>query len=83
MYDREMAGGAWAGGAEVEPCSMCGIRMRADQMVPDGGSACADIRWYCRDTPGCTQRWTARLNGQASYGEPSAQAPVRWRTSAT
>jgi hypothetical protein len=28
-------------------------------MVADGGSACHDVRWYCRDTGGCTQRWTS------------------------
>jgi hypothetical protein len=28
-------------------------------MVADGGSACADIRWYCRDMRACTERWTA------------------------
>jgi hypothetical protein len=30
-------------------------------MVPDGGQACADIRWYCKDVKSCTQRWTAGL----------------------
>jgi hypothetical protein len=38
---------------------MCGIRLRTDQMVADGGSACPDLRWYCRDTAGCTERWTS------------------------
>jgi hypothetical protein len=38
---------------------MCGIRMPAHQMVADGGSACLDVRWYCRDTWGCTRRWTS------------------------
>jgi hypothetical protein len=26
--------------------------------VPDGGQACADIRWYCKDAKACTERWT-------------------------
>jgi len=45
-------------------------------MVPDGGQACADIRWYCKDIKSCTQRWTARLPGTdrpasiPSAGEP-------------
>jgi len=30
-------------------------------MVPDGGQACADIRWYCKDAKSCTERWTANL----------------------
>jgi hypothetical protein len=38
---------------------MCGIRLPAHQMVADGGSACLDVRWYCRDTWGCTRRWTS------------------------
>jgi len=27
------------------------------QLVPDGGDACADVRWYCRDARECTERW--------------------------
>jgi hypothetical protein len=44
----------------VASCWMCGIRLSADHMMPDGGSACDDVRWYCRDTRACTERWTAR-----------------------
>ncbi|HEX9063642.1 MAG TPA: hypothetical protein VF843_00955 [Streptosporangiaceae bacterium] len=51
---------AWAPNMAVETCWMCGVRSPADQMVPDGGNACADVRWYCEDTATCTQRWTAR-----------------------
>ena len=43
----------------VRSCWMCGIRLPAHQMVADGGSACLDVRWYCRDTWGCTRRWTS------------------------
>lgn len=46
--------------AHVRSCWMCGIRLPAGQMVADGGSACLDVRWYCRDTWGCTRRWTSR-----------------------
>jgi hypothetical protein len=31
-------------------------------MMPDGGRACADIRWYCKDAKSCTERWTAQLS---------------------
>jgi len=41
-------------------CSLCGIALPTGLMVPDGGQACADIRWYCKDAKSCTERWTAR-----------------------
>ena len=44
-------------------CSLCGIALPIGMMVPDGGQACADIRWYCKDAKSCTERWTARLPG--------------------
>jgi hypothetical protein len=44
--------------AVARSCWMCGIGLSAGQMVADGGSACADVRWYCLDTRGCTERWT-------------------------
>jgi hypothetical protein len=50
------------GSATIESCWMCGIRVRVDQLIADGGSACPDVRWYCRDMHGCTQRWTMRLH---------------------
>ena len=45
--------------AAVVTCWMCGIHLHKAQMVPDGGSACPDIRWYCKDTQACTDRWTS------------------------
>jgi hypothetical protein len=42
-------------------CSLCGIALPTGLMVPDGGQACADIRWYCKDAKVCTERWTASL----------------------
>lgn len=63
----------------IERCWMCGIRLPVAQLVPDGGDACADIRWYCRDLRACTDRWTragtSRLTlGRAVGGTSSAGA---------
>jgi hypothetical protein len=44
---------------EVAQCSLCGIALPLGLLVPDGGQACADIRWYCKDAMSCAQRWTA------------------------
>jgi hypothetical protein len=44
---------------EVAQCSLCGIALPLGLMVPDGGHACADIQWYCKDAVSCTKRWTA------------------------
>lgn len=43
---------------EVAQCSLCGIALPIALLVPDGGDACADIRWYCKDATSCTERWT-------------------------
>ena len=43
---------------EVAQCSMCGMMLPLGLLVPDGGQACADIRWYCKDAKSCTERWT-------------------------
>ena len=57
-------------------CSLCGIVLPLELMMPDGGQACADIRWYCTDAKSCTQRWTARLPGTGlSASIPSAVEP--------
>lgn len=45
--------------AVVVSCWLCGIHLDNYQMVPDGSSACADIRWYCKDAQACTERWTS------------------------
>lgn len=60
MADQERLTPVPEGPAVVRSCWMCGIRLPAEHMVADGGSACADVRWYCLDTRGCTQRWTSR-----------------------
>jgi hypothetical protein len=41
-------------------CALCGIELPLGLMMPDGGHACADLRWYCQDAEACTQRWTSR-----------------------
>jgi hypothetical protein len=43
---------------DVAQCSLCGIALPLGLLVPDGGAACADVRWYCKDAKGCTERWT-------------------------
>jgi hypothetical protein len=43
---------------EAAQCSLCGIAHPLGLLVPDGGQACADIRWYCKDARSCTERWT-------------------------
>jgi hypothetical protein len=46
-------------------------------MVPDGGRACADIRWYCKDAKSCTERWTARPPGTGHGAAASAVGESR------
>lgn len=43
---------------EVAECSLCGIALPLGLLVPDGGQACTDIRWYCKDAMSCAHRWT-------------------------
>jgi hypothetical protein len=58
-------------------CSLCGIELPLELMVPDGGQACADIRWYCKDAKSCTRRWTATLPGTGRPAStPSAGEPT-------
>jgi hypothetical protein len=65
----------WAEQANAKSCWMCGIRLPADQMVADGPSVCLDLRWYCRDTWACTERWTVRPARPAATGEDTAESP--------
>jgi hypothetical protein len=52
---------------EVAQCSLCGIALPLGLLVPDGGQACADIHWYCKDAMSCTKRWTtASVPAEAS-----------------
>lgn len=45
---------------QVARCALCSIELPLGLMVPDGGHACADLRWYCKDAEACTGRWTSR-----------------------
>ena len=45
---------------QAERCALCGIELPLSLLVPDGGHACADLRWYCKDAQACTERWTSR-----------------------
>jgi hypothetical protein len=62
------AEGTAARRAAVVTCWLCGIRLHKNQMVPDGGSACADIRWYCQDARACTERWVASRHQMPTAG---------------
>jgi hypothetical protein len=42
----------------VAQCSLCGIALPLGLLIPDGGQACADVHWYCKDAKSCTERWT-------------------------
>ena len=64
--------GAWTG---IKSCWMCGIRLPADRMLADGGSACLDLRWYCRDTLACTERWTSRSVRPAAGRQAAVETP--------
>lgn len=71
------AEGLTARRAAVVSCWICGIGLHHSQMVPDGGDACDDIRWYCKDTRACTERWTStrrltRASGAAPPGKTTA-----------
>ena len=64
---------------EVAQCTLCGIAHPLGLLVPDGGQACADIRWYCKDAQSCTERWTAarppqRVHRPAAPGTATAAA---------
>jgi len=61
--------------APVRSCWLCGIRLSASQMVADGGSACPDLRWYCRDTWACTGRWTSHLAAIRQDAAKPSKAP--------
>ena len=52
---------------EVAECTMCGVERPLGLLVPDGGGACADVRWYCKDVKSCTERWTTALAHKPAY----------------
>ena len=61
---------------EVAQCSLCGIARPLGLLVPDGGQACADIRWYCKDSLSCTQRWTTALSARSARVPATPGYPV-------
>ena len=50
--------------AAIVSCWLCGITAHSNQMLPDGGDACEDVRWYCSDVLSCTQRWVSHAPTQ-------------------
>lgn len=74
---RPPGAGGGARRAVIVSCWICGIRLQASKMVPDGGEWCDDIRWYCVDITGCTQRWmTSRsVLSAGDDEEPRGTAP--------
>jgi hypothetical protein len=62
--------------ATVVSCWLCGIGLQHNQMVPDGGNACSDIRWYCRDTRACTERWTSTRRQAGAAGAAPGRGTV-------
>ena len=75
VTDRQRRVRYFAVQANTKRCWLCGIRLPAEQMVADGGSACLDLRWYCRDMRACTERWAWRPARPAAIGEDAAETP--------
>ncbi|HYB47143.1 MAG TPA: hypothetical protein VED20_07260 [Streptosporangiaceae bacterium] len=67
-----------AGAVSSAQCSLCGIVLPVTLMVPDGGQACADIRWYCQDAKTCTERWTGNPP-RRTHRAPPAVTPAASR----
>ena len=65
-------GGGIPAGPATERCWLCGARLTVQMLVPDGGSGCTDVRWYCRNTRVCTDRWTAQRVRRLDFGEPAS-----------
>ena len=60
MWDPAAQRGGGNRALRVARCSLCGLERPIGLMVADGGEACDDLRWYCKDAKSCTQRWTSR-----------------------
>src|SRR5262249_46547350 len=61
----------------VVACWLCGIRLHQNQMVPDGGDACPDLRWYCKDIQACTGRWSSAQTAKLSADDPPNHSASR------
>ena len=59
---------------EVAQCSLCGIARPLGLLVPDGGGACADVHWYCKDVKSCTERWTTALAHRSAAPDRALEA---------
>ena len=66
-----VSGDSLLAGPATERCWLCGARLPVQMMVADGGSGCTDVRWYCRNTRVCTDRWTAQRARRLEFGEPA------------
>lgn len=55
----DMGSGIHAFDAAIVSCWLCGISVHSNRMLPDGGDACDDVRWYCTDVQSCMHRWMA------------------------
>lgn len=77
MTDQRHLAPVEAGPAVVESCWLCGIRLPTERLVADGGTGCSDLRWYCRDLRGCTERWTAGLRRAAPRPRGEQLTPLR------
>jgi hypothetical protein len=96
MTDEERLAFPTMRSAGVQSCWMCGTRLPTSSMVADGGGACPDVRWYCQDTRGCTERWTARRarsgqgggagtmadTGDRRFGDPPTGPSPAWQPTA-
>jgi hypothetical protein len=86
----EPGGGEPAGGRTVRPldvakCALCGFTHPLGLLVPDGGPACDDVHWYCKDARACTERWTTALaeTGRADAARSDAQPPAAGQAGGT
>jgi hypothetical protein len=67
-----VSGDSIPAGPATERCWLCGARLAVQMMVADGGSGCTDVRWYCRNTRVCTDRWTTQRTRRLDLGEPAS-----------
>jgi hypothetical protein len=68
-----VSGDSLPAGPATGRCWLCGARLAVQMMVADGGSGCTDVRWYCRNTRVCTDRWTAQRARRLDFGEPASR----------
>jgi hypothetical protein len=69
-----------ADASTVKSCWLCGIHVPAHHMMADGGRDRADVRWYCLDVRGCTERWTQKAATQARVYQSDTDRAARRQT---